>query len=587
MQKGMLDAAPDAELISWLYMPQPQRYNTGDSYSLADWVYEIPSHTPEGVVLQFNFESGITRTEFGKLLVGGDYWISNPGPSSRFEKVAETAVKSKTPVSAKIQTGCSHEVASVPYVPVPSLLYKKFSEMHRMGVSHTMLCWYFGNYPGMENKVASELTFEPFPGTEDEFLKRLASIYWRKNDAGRMVEAWKHFSRGYSNYPLTNLFQYYGPMHDGPVWPLHLKPQDSPLSPTWQIGSSTTLQPWPPSGDRIGECLGDILTLAEVTELAGKMCRSWDRGLSLLEGMEAGYMMEPDRIMDIGVAKALGIQFRSGYNILHFYLLREKMFRMEGKERLKLLNQMNRIVREEIELDKKLLYLCRNDSRLGFHSEAEGYKYFPEKIRWRMNQLQGLLDNDFPETEKLIRSGADLYPEYTGKKPQGPCVDCIRVKGTDWQEKGSVKDMNLNWQNIKNKGQGSESKWAACYDDTAVYIVVSCLPNEAAVSNINVRIEPFRLWPCHRFVFDRGNNRTVGNYGQIRVISESGVNYSIAEIPFARMGKNINEPGPVRMNLRIYRQGEAPYSWLPEHPVTSRLILGSDNPEDLGWVLFR
>ncbi len=38
MEKGMHDAAPDAELISWLYMPQPQRFLTGDSYRLGEWV---------------------------------------------------------------------------------------------------------------------------------------------------------------------------------------------------------------------------------------------------------------------------------------------------------------------------------------------------------------------------------------------------------------------------------------------------------------------------------------------------------------------------------------------------------------------
>jgi len=91
MEKGMHDAAPDAELISWLYMPSPQRFVTGDPYNLGEWVYDLPAHTPEGVILQFNFESGVSRTEFGKLLVGGDYWISNPGPSSRFSRVAEVA----------------------------------------------------------------------------------------------------------------------------------------------------------------------------------------------------------------------------------------------------------------------------------------------------------------------------------------------------------------------------------------------------------------------------------------------------------------------------------------------------------------
>jgi hypothetical protein len=145
---------------------------------LADWVYEIPAHTPDGVILQFNFESGVHRTEFGKDLVGGDYWISTPGPSPRFERIAQVARENHTPVSAKIQTGTSHEVATVPYVPVPSLLYRKFAGMRRLGVSHTMLCWYFGNYPGLMNKAAGELSFEPFPENEDAFLTRLASIYW-------------------------------------------------------------------------------------------------------------------------------------------------------------------------------------------------------------------------------------------------------------------------------------------------------------------------------------------------------------------------------------------------------------------------
>ena len=85
------------------------------------------------MILQFNFESGVSRTEFGKLLVGGDYWISNPGPSDRFERIANVARENGTKVSAKIQTGNSHEVASVPFVPVPSLLYRKFSAMRSLG----------------------------------------------------------------------------------------------------------------------------------------------------------------------------------------------------------------------------------------------------------------------------------------------------------------------------------------------------------------------------------------------------------------------------------------------------------------------
>jgi len=53
---------------------------------------------------------------------------------------------------------------------------------------------------------------------------------------------------------------------------------------------------------------------------------------------------DPERILDIGVAKALDIQFRSGYNILKFYSLREKMFRIEGQERLEILKQLTDII---------------------------------------------------------------------------------------------------------------------------------------------------------------------------------------------------------------------------------------------------
>ena len=316
MEKGMHDAAPEAELISWLYMPQPQRFLTGDSYKLGEWVYDLPAHTPKGVILQFNFESGVSSYRVWKIIVGGDYWISNPGPSARFVRIANVARENRTKVSAKIQTGNSHEVATVPFVPVPSLMYRKFSAMRNLGVSHTMLCWYFGNYPGLMNKAAGLLSMEPFPKNEDLFLNQLASIYWKKEDISKVIEAWKLFSDGYQNYPLVNLFQYYGPIHDGPVWPLLLKPADLPLSPTWQIGSSTTRQPWPPSGDRIGESIGEVLTQDKQLRAARRMSTAWESGAKILSGLEPLYKSEPERLLDIGVAQALSIQFRSGYNIL-------------------------------------------------------------------------------------------------------------------------------------------------------------------------------------------------------------------------------------------------------------------------------
>lgn len=213
----------------------------------------------------------MTKEEFGKELIGGDYWTSVYGPIQRFERIAELARQKGTQVSAKIQTGTSYEVVNVPFVPVPSLLYQKFAAMRRLGVSYTMLNWIVGASPGMMNKADGMLSFEPFPD-EATFLQHLASCYWRKDDVPKVVKAWTHFSKGYKNYPLINLFQYSGPMNDGPVWPLLLKPKDAILTPTYQLGSRNTLKPWPPNGDRIGESFTEVLTLEEVIELCRRIC---------------------------------------------------------------------------------------------------------------------------------------------------------------------------------------------------------------------------------------------------------------------------------------------------------------------------
>jgi len=599
MERGMHDAAPKAELISWLYM------GVGN---LADWVYEIPAHTPKGVILQLQFETGVTKTVFGKKLVGGDYWLSTPGPSEEFERQAKIARENGTQVSAKIQTGTSHEVSTIPFVPVPSMIYRKFSAMHRLEVSHTMLGWYFGNYPGPMIRASGELSFDPFPKDEDTFLHQLASIDWKEDDVSRVVEAWKNFAEGYGNYPLQNMMGYYGPMQDGPVWPLLLKPLDAPLSPTWQIGSGKTRKPWPPSGDRIGECLWsggnpgasldtpinameNVLTLKETVELCRRMSTMWDKGVAILDELEPKYINEPERILDIGVAKALGVQFRSGYNILRFYLLREEMLRMEGKERLDILKQLTDIIHEELDLDKQLIGLCEKDSRLGFHSEAEGYKYFPEKIRWRMHELEYVLANDVPEIKKLIGNDKLLFPEYTGKEPVGLVAYATRAKDSVWSDSGFDIPRGLQWQPCSYGRDKSTIKWASTYEADAVYIIVSdssdsdqsaTAPN---ISGITVKIEPRRLWPCAVYVYNRGDKNLPDD--RMRVVNESGKWYGIVRIPFKSFWWSDEGVHPVRVDVQLQKRGGETCSWCPNNPITERLVFGTDNPADLGWLMFQ
>lgn len=585
MEKGMHEASPNAELISWLYMPQPQSQSSTSTDTLASWVYDIPAHTPKGVVLQFNFTSGVEKTVFGKKLIGGDYWLIPAGPSPRFERIATIAREHGTETSAKIQTGTSHEITTVPYVPVPSALYKKFAAMRRLGVSHTMLTWYFGNAPSLMIKAVDLLSFDSL-ANEDTFLHRLASVYWKPEDVPRVIKAWKYFEDGYENYPLTNRFQYYGPMHDGPVWPLLLKPVDAPLSPTWLL-RSRDFKLWPPSGDRVGDSFTDLLTLKEVVELCRKMSTGWDSGVAIMNRLQPNYSNEPDRILDIGVAKAIGIQFRSGYNILRFYMLREKMLRMTGMDRLDILKELKEIIYDELELDDELLLLSRRDSRLGYHPEAEGYKYYPAKIRWRMKQLHEVLSTDLPEIEQQIRDGKLLFPEYTGEKPTGLVAKSIPSKGNSLE--GPISKINLpsglTWQSF-NVGDNSKLfEWSSSYDKDGLYIIVRGVDKRtnisSLISNVTVRLQPRRLWPGKQFHF---NSNTSVPKRNIRLIHSRGTSYAIVQIPWNDMGADL-DPGRIRIDVRVTSKNGGVAGWCELHPAPSRLEHGTDNPNDLGWLL--
>ena len=577
MARGIRDAAPDAELIAWLYMPYEEE--------LADWVYEIPRHVPEGVVLQFNFETGVTKEVFGKERKGGDYWLSTPGPSPRFERIARAAAACGAAVSAKIQTGCSHEVATVPYVPVPGLLYRKFRAMRELGVTHTMLCWYFGNCPGLMNKAAGALSFEPFPDTEDDFLRGLAEVEWGEH-AGTVASAWGDLAEGYGHFPLTNYFQYYGPMHDGPVWPLLLDPRDEPLAPTWQIASPYTLETYPPSGDRIGECLAESHTVAEVIELCRLMADGWTKGVDALRRVEGHGSLTPQQRLNVGVARALGVQFRSGLNILRFYDLRERMRKESPDRQAAMLDAMERIVKAELENDAELLTLCRADSRLGFHSEAEGYKYYPEKIRWRMAQLDQLLQSGIPALRKSVERGDPIHPEFDGRAPEGPCAESLyRADCADLMSH-SVETLQteLAWESC---GQGNLSdagaratRWACAHDGESLYLWFQCAePDMPAVAafedrmdvnarllpesghNLLFKVEPRRLWPCLTFGVTAGGARLLADkYAYKSRTQRDAAGWSgWLRIPFSTLGADPTQPGPFRVNvIRILPGADVP-----------------------------
>lgn len=380
IKEGLRRAGTGAEFISWTY---GHRY--WEDCDIADYIM----HVPDDVIVMENFEDRGTDEQLGKTRIAWDYWLSYPGPSDMFALAAQTAQKRGIPMYAKMQVCSSHEIATVPYIPVPGILFDKYKETLALGVTGIMECWYFGNYPSLMNRASTELSYLDDYSDKDAFLTELAARLYGESRSKAMTAAWKAFEEGYRNYPTNIMFSYYGPMHDGIAWDLFPIPVNRALPRSWLLLD-------PPDGDRIGECLFCGHTLDEAIILSKRMCEAWEKGLALLPLPSNAELMT--------CATALKLLFRSGRNILRFYQLREQLG-TESCDPWAAVSEMEQIVSAELEHSKAMIHVCNTDPRVGYHSEAEGFKFFPEKLQARIENLEKLFDTDFKEIRSRLLDG--------------------------------------------------------------------------------------------------------------------------------------------------------------------------------------
>lgn len=589
LERGVHGVDENAEVIAWFYVPYICETSKERSSDIQKILTQAAAKIPSGVTLQVNFESLGEEVQLGAPRAVLDYSLAHIGPSRFFEMCAVNAKNAGVKMSAKIQAACSHEVATVPFVPVPGNLYRKYKRMRELGITTVMQSWYFGNYPSVMTRAAGLCSQEPFPDDEEAFLYDLAREDWHERDVNIVVKAWKIFGEAYRNFPANLTFGHYGPAHDSIAWPLYLEPVDLPIAPSWKLD-------FPPSGDRVGECISHAHGFEEILELMQKVCTGWNDGWLLLEKILPHYKDQPGRLLDLGVAEALNLQFGSAHRVLYFYYLREKLPWCPPGEGRGALNIMKSLVEEEIAATLRLADLSEVDRRLGFHSEAEGYKYFPEKLRWRAGLLERLLKVDFPRVEQMLNSGKPLFTKYTGVQPEGSVAYSVEINE-------NVSEP-LPWSLAARETVATGSReftWQALHCENSLYLKVSCKGGEIPrlgcslfdAEHLVISLEPRRLWPVHRFYVNANGQTWYNNLGVLQnpqwavrsALVKGGweVIYTIS-LDSLRNADELKRP--IRINIE--RQfGDNDYvSWIPKHPLRERLHYGAENPGDLGWLIF-
>lgn len=536
MSQAIKKYTPDAVFIGWFYAPGCRE----DSH-VVEMLAQVEEQWPEDCYFMLNFESGGTPEQLDKKRVVFDYSLAYVGPSKHFDSMTAICHRS----GAKLQVGCSHEDASVPFIPVPGNLYRKYKYLYEHNVEVVMQCWYFGNYPGLMNKAAGELSFEPFPESEEKFLTALTAPEWREN-AEIIGKAWADFSAAYRCFPANICFEWYGPLHNSIAWVWHLFPADAPIAPTWLVKQFPAV-----SGDRIGECLGYNHTFEEAIELVSEMDRKWDSGLKQIQTVCGNRPFS--QLKDMIIPFAVSLQIKSTLNTLKFYHLREEMFYHHRDN----LAEMAELVKSEIKITEEMRKLCEADPRLGYHSEAEAHLFHKEQLIARKKLLEELLNDDFAAFD--IK--APFIQQWTGENPTG----YVAVAGERC--------------NIGNAGC-----WHAQLVDDKLQITLERKREYDYV----VYLEPRRLWTPFRVQIMNDNSCDVLDFicrEAVDIQIEFSNDTAVFNIPMNLFDGFRQSGFPVRFNIQAEQNGAVVESWGGKNSWQERLVHGHYNPADSGWLI--
>ena len=336
---------------------------------------EIITLLPKEVVLMGDFERGGKIKRLGKANIVEEYSLIYHGPSPRFKSKANYVLKHHRPLWARFQVNTTHELATVPNLPMIVSLYRKIKFLRESRASGFMGCWNFACFTNTLNTFAvKELCGKKFEDNEKKCLAGLATKYFGTQvDSNLAVKAWYGFDRACRHYPIggNNNFLYFSPVNEALSYPLVLDFKGVPMGGSWLKHEF---------GDRL-EDTALTYSLEAIAESFGKLSSSWSIALHIYERALAAEKSNERMREELGVAKIIGGTFRSTYNIYRWYILR----RRKKTKRLSA-GELNIIADELCNLQGTLPYV-EADQRAGFHQEPQWRMFDPDSIRQKISSL--------------------------------------------------------------------------------------------------------------------------------------------------------------------------------------------------------
>ncbi len=361
IRDGIKSAAPAQEIIAW-------SWSWNAHYSSP--YKEIIDLIPGDVTVMADMERGGEKIILGKKRIIDEYSISYPGPSEQFTEIMEYINRKGVKGMAKLQIGTTHELATVPNLPLIGNLYKKARFLRETGIKSFLGCWNFGNMLSANTASFNYFLTVPELYEQDIALASFAEEYFPGCSSKEVVSAWNLFAEAMDNYPFATSFLYSGPLNYALSYPLVPGP----------VSSKTTGRSWlmDERGDNLEATLSEF-SLEEIISGLELLSALWYKGLTFYrKGLK--HVTGPHKAEELNTAEVCYHIFYSGLNIYKVYKLKKKWSNS-------LLPEYRSILKDELSNLKEVLPFVVSDNRFGFHSEAQDYMFDPPSIEEKIKSL--------------------------------------------------------------------------------------------------------------------------------------------------------------------------------------------------------
>jgi hypothetical protein len=364
VRDGIRTVSESMEIIAW---------NWSWSFYVDAPCEEVISQLPKDVILMAGFERGGKKDILGHVDAKVDeYSISYAGPSEQCRESFELAQKHGLRCFAKLQFGTTHELATVPSLPLIGNLFQKTSFIKQQNLAGFMGCWNFGNMI-TANTAAFNWFLDPqTPVDAAVALPSFAERYFTGGDRDKVVAAWKIFAEAMNSYPFCIPYLYAGPTNYALGFISHPEPlTGKSAGRSWLMDER---------GDDLSGAIADF-SLDEIIAGFELVAAKWRDGVELLKLALTGLDNE-HATAEVANAEVCGGAFRSTWNLFRFYKLR-----LDWDETK--LPAYKQISEDELDNLKQVLPYVEQDKRFGYHSEAHDYMFNAEMIKKKITALAG------------------------------------------------------------------------------------------------------------------------------------------------------------------------------------------------------